>query len=83
MVQLQSRDRRDIRINGRRTAITIEAPIWDRFRAMAIGRGVTLTRLLSDIDRTRRLESAIRGKRRVRSLSSAVRIFVLENTLRS
>jgi hypothetical protein len=35
--------------------------------------------LLAEIDGTMRLQLPIPGKRRVRSLSAAVRIFVLEN----
>jgi predicted DNA-binding ribbon-helix-helix protein len=66
-------------LGGRQTCINVEAPIWERFRIIAAERGLTFSRLLAEIDRTYRLEPMIPGKRRVRSLSSAVRIFVFEH----
>jgi predicted DNA-binding ribbon-helix-helix protein len=42
-------------------------------------RGVTISKLIGEIDRRYRLEPPILGKRQVRSLSSAVHIFVLEH----
>jgi predicted DNA-binding ribbon-helix-helix protein len=78
MTYLQSRDYRSVRVSGRKTAIIVEEPIWHRFRVIAAERGLTFGALLAEIDRTYRLEPLIPGKRRVRSLSSAVRIFVFE-----
>jgi predicted DNA-binding ribbon-helix-helix protein len=77
--RLQSRNRRSVRINGRPTSITVELPIWDRFREVAFGLGCTYDSLLAHIDRTMRLEPPWPGHYRVRSLSSAVRIFVHEH----
>jgi predicted DNA-binding ribbon-helix-helix protein len=74
-----SRDHRPVLVNGRRTSITVELPIWDRLRLIAVERGVAISRLIGEIDRRYRLEPPIPGTRQVRSLSSAVRIFVLEH----
>jgi predicted DNA-binding ribbon-helix-helix protein len=49
-------------------------PIWDRFREIPLTLGCTYDSLLAHIDRTMRLEEPWP----VRSLSSAVRIFVFE-----
>jgi predicted DNA-binding ribbon-helix-helix protein len=78
MTQLQNRDRRSVRSDGRPTGIVVEDAIWDRLKLIAIERGVTISKLIGEIERTYRLEPPIPGKRKVRSLSSAVRIFVLE-----
>jgi predicted DNA-binding ribbon-helix-helix protein len=79
--RLLSRDHRPVRVDGRRTSITVELPIWDEFRIIACERGVTISALLAEVDRTLRLEPTRRGHTSVRSLSSAVRIFVFENML--
>ena len=79
MTQLQNRDRRSVRSDGRPTGIIVEDAIWDQLKLIAIERGVTISKLIGEIERTYRLEPPIPGKRRVRSLSSAVRIFVLEH----
>ena len=54
-------------------------PIWDRFRQIALEKGVTISALLDAIDRNMRLERPLPGYARVRSLSSAARIFVFEH----
>jgi predicted DNA-binding ribbon-helix-helix protein len=54
-------------------------PIWDRFRQIALEKGVTISALLDAIDRNMRLEPPWPGHARVRRLSSAVRIFVFEH----
>jgi predicted DNA-binding ribbon-helix-helix protein len=77
---LQSRDRRPVRINGHVTSICVEQPIWDRFKIIAACHGVTIGNLLAAIDCTMRLETRLHGKHLVRSLSSAVRMFVVEHS---
>ena len=54
-------------------------PEIDRLKLIAFERGVTISKLIGEIDRGYRLDPPIPGKHRVRSLSSAVRIFVLEH----
>jgi predicted DNA-binding ribbon-helix-helix protein len=79
-VRLQPRDHHSVYINGRMTAVTVEWPIWDRFKAIAAIEGVTIGNLLAAIDRTMRLEPPMGKRRVVRSLSSAIRIFVFEHS---
>jgi predicted DNA-binding ribbon-helix-helix protein len=76
---LQSRDIRSVRVGSQCTTINLEDAFWDRFRIISVLNDIPISRLLAEIDRTYRLEPPIPGKRRVRSLSSAVRIFVFEH----
>ena len=78
MKRRQTPDWRSVRVDGRRTAINVEQVFWDRFRIIAAKRGMTMSRLLGEINRDRRLEMMPDGRRWVRGLSSAVRIFVFE-----
>ena len=55
-------------VAGHRTSVSLEAPFWAHLRAIAGMRGVTVNRLIGEIDRTRD-----------GSLSSAIRLFVLEH----
>jgi predicted DNA-binding ribbon-helix-helix protein len=75
---LQSRNIRSVRIGSQCTTINLEDAFWERFRLISVVNDIPISRLLAEIDRTYRLEPRIPGKRRVRSLSSAVRIFVFE-----
>jgi predicted DNA-binding ribbon-helix-helix protein len=77
---LRSRDNRQVRVDGRPTTLTVELPIWERFKLIAFHHGISMSKLLSEIERTMRLEPRWPGHSRVRSLSSAVRIFVTENS---
>ena len=55
-------------IAGHRTSVSLEAPFWRRFKAIASGRGLSVNVLAAKVD-------AARGGA---SLSSALRVFVLE-----
>jgi predicted DNA-binding ribbon-helix-helix protein len=79
-MRLQPYDHHAINIAGRITSITIEPPFWERFRIIAKLEGVTIGNLVSAIDRTMRVNPPIRGRRQIRNLSSAIRIFVLEHS---
>jgi predicted DNA-binding ribbon-helix-helix protein len=80
MQRLQPYDHHGVRVNGRVTAVTVEWPIWERFKLIAAMEGVTIGGLVDAIDRTMRVESPIAGRRQIRTLSSAIRIFVLEHS---
>jgi predicted DNA-binding ribbon-helix-helix protein len=54
--RLQPRDHHSVYIDGSRTAVTVEWPIWERFKAIAALEGVTIGNLCAAIDRTMRLE---------------------------
>jgi len=56
-----------IRIDGRKTGITLEPEFWDGLKEIAVGRGVSVSELVTSIN----------SERRDANLSSAVRLFVL------
>ena len=64
--------KRSVVIAGHRTSISLEQPFWDALKAIADDRGVSLARLLAEIDASRR-----------GNLSSAARLHVLESLRRA
>ena len=60
--------KRSLVIDGHRTSVSLEDAFWDEFAAIARGRGVSLNALAAEIDRARQ-----------GNLSSAIRVFVLNN----
>ena len=61
--------KRSLTIAGHRTSLSLEAEFWEKLRAAAAARGLSVSALVSDIDQTR-------GRR---NLSSAVRVWVLKD----
>lgn len=61
--------KRSVSIAGHRTSISLEEPFWDALRAIAAQRSLSVQALIGRID-------AARGEQ---NLSSAIRVFVLEN----
>ena len=59
--------KRSLVIDGHRTSVSLEDAFWRRLRAIANERGVSLNRLVAEIDRDRD-----------GNLSSAIRLFVLD-----
>ncbi|MES2729744.1 MAG: ribbon-helix-helix domain-containing protein [Pseudomonadota bacterium] len=67
MAALSAKGRkRSVLIAGHATSITLEDPFWDALKSLARAKGVTLPRLIEDID-----------ERRGTNLSSALRLYVL------
>ncbi|MGE5537121.1 MAG: ribbon-helix-helix domain-containing protein [Gemmatimonas sp.] len=67
MDALPSRIRkRSVRLAGHRTSVSVEEPFWTELAAIARSRGLSLDRLVAEIDRDR-----------AGNLSSAIRLFVL------
>jgi predicted DNA-binding ribbon-helix-helix protein len=58
--------KRSVRLAGHRTSVSVEEPFWTELTAVAKQRGLSLDRLIADIDRDRQ-----------GNLSSAIRLFVL------
>ncbi|MDA5195094.1 ribbon-helix-helix domain-containing protein [Govanella unica] len=56
-----------VTVAGHRTSISLEAAFWDALQTIARTRGVSINRLIADIDEARSS-----------NLSSAIRVFVLE-----
>jgi predicted DNA-binding ribbon-helix-helix protein len=60
--------KRSVIIDGRKTSVSLEDEFWKCLRAIADGRGETLTQLVSGIN----------ANRQAANLSSCLRIFVLD-----
>lgn len=54
-------------ISGHATSITLEQEFWDELKEIADARGISVNRLITEIDKTRQN----------RNLSSALRLYVL------
>ena len=62
--------KRSIVIGGHPTSVSLEDAFWDDLKEIAHAQRATLSRLVAEID----------GTRRQSNLSSAIRLFVLEHT---
>ena len=65
--------KRSVKIAGHLTSVSLEEPFWAALKEIAEARGATLSALIAEID-------AGRGKA---NLSSALRVYALEQTRRS
>ncbi len=61
--------KRSVVIAGHRTSVSIEAPFWEALKHLAEARGLSLNRLITEIDESRE-----------ENLSSAIRVYVLVQT---
>ncbi|HXV23744.1 MAG TPA: ribbon-helix-helix domain-containing protein [Alphaproteobacteria bacterium] len=59
--------KRSVVIAGHRTSLSLEQPFWDALKEIAAERGLSLARLVAEIDASR-----------VGNLSSAARVYVLD-----
>lgn len=59
--------KRSVRVAGHPTSVSVEEAFWRALKEIAARRGVSLNDLITEIDR-----------RRAGNLSSAIRVFVLE-----
>lgn len=59
--------KRSIAIAGHRTSVSLEEPFWEELRSIAARRGLSVQRLVAEID----------GARGGENLSSALRLHVL------
>lgn len=60
--------KRSLSVAGHRTSISLEAPFWDGLRTLAAARGLSIQRLVEEID----------AERGPANLSSAIRVRVLD-----
>jgi predicted DNA-binding ribbon-helix-helix protein len=65
-----------VTIAGHRTSLSLEDAFWRRLQAIAAGRGIAVGALIEQIDRARAERGEPAG-----NLSSAVRVFVLEESV--
>ena len=63
----QAIKKRSVTLAGHRTSLSVEGAFWEELKAIAGAEGVSVTRLIERIDGAR-----------VGNLSSAVRVYVLE-----
>lgn len=63
--------KRSVSIAGHRTSVSMENIFWDGLKQIAAARGVSVARLISDIDTGR-----------TTNLSSAIRVFVLSHYMK-
>lgn len=66
--------KRSVSINGHRTSYSLEQPFYDELLAIAAARGVTTASLVASVDAARSPGA---------NLSSALRLFVLEQVKRA
>jgi predicted DNA-binding ribbon-helix-helix protein len=82
MKRLQSPFKRTVVLDGHQTSINVEPEFWDQLRLITLERQTTMARLITEIDRVGRLlPPQGPGRHRVRTLSAAIRIFVLQEVL--
>jgi predicted DNA-binding ribbon-helix-helix protein len=63
-------EKRSFTLAGHRTSVALEHAFWDALEHLAAGRGITLARLLQQVDEAR-VEAEV-------PLASALRVFALE-----
>jgi predicted DNA-binding ribbon-helix-helix protein len=64
--------KRSIAVAGHRTSVSLEAPFWEALREIAASRGISVQRLVGEVD----------SGRGGQNLSSALRVFVLDTVRR-
>jgi predicted DNA-binding ribbon-helix-helix protein len=82
MKRLQSPFKRTVVLDGHKTSINVEPEFWDQLRLITLERQTTMAKLITEIDRIGRLlPPQGPGCHRVRTLSAAIRVFVLQEVL--
>ena len=80
--RFQSPFKHTVWVRGHRTSITVEPEFWDQLRLITFEYQTSMTALITEIDRTMRLMPFQGpGRHRVRTLSAAVRVFVLQEVV--
>jgi predicted DNA-binding ribbon-helix-helix protein len=70
--------KRSVTIAGHRTSLSLEAAFWDALKEIATARGLSLNRLIEEIDRRRQEQAQEQtAADAAPNLSSAARVFVL------
>jgi predicted DNA-binding ribbon-helix-helix protein len=64
--------KRNIRIDGHKTSVSLESAFWDELKSIADAQGIPANQLVATIDKERR-------ERQCFNLSSAIRLFVLDH----
>ncbi len=64
-------EKRSVLVAGHRTSVSLEPEFWEALKAIAAARESSVNRLIAEID-----------AERSGNLSSAIRVYVLENAVR-
>ena len=67
------RQKHSVLIAGHRTSLSIEHAFWEKLKAIAARRRISLNKLIEEIDRNRSAEA------KSANLSSTIRVFILEH----
>lgn len=73
--------KRSVTVAGHATSVSVEEPFWEELRAIAKREGVSLAGLIERLDK-QRFTKAGGELSEVANLSSAIRLFVLEDVKR-
>jgi len=71
MAEKLSLKKRSVTISGHGTSVSLENAFWDALKDLAENRGLSLNAMITEID-----------KERTGNLSSAIRVYILENMRR-
>ena len=63
--------RRSVTIAGHRTSVSLEDPFWDQLKKVSAERNVSIAQVVAEVDKARQT-----------NLSSALRVFVLQELLK-
>jgi predicted DNA-binding ribbon-helix-helix protein len=63
--------KRNIKLDGHKTSVTMEDTFWDAFKEIAAAQGTSVNRLIATIDHERH-------ERPGTNLSSAIRLFIID-----
>ena len=63
--------RRSVTIAGHRTSVSLEDPFWDQLKKISAERNVSIAQVVAEVDKARQT-----------NLSSALRVFVLQELLK-
>ena len=68
-------------IHGHRTSISLEQPFWDELQLIATRKDMSVSALVTQIDAARSMPNSEPSTERMHGLSSAIRVFVLNDAL--
>ncbi len=72
--------KRSVTIAGHRTSVSLEQAFWAALREIAKRRGLSVAAIVADIDRA---NARVPGRSRAANLSSALRVYALEQSRKS
>ena len=71
--------KRSVTIAGHRTSVSLEQAFWEALREIARKRGLSVAAIIAELDKA---NARLAGQSRAANLSSALRVYVLEQVRR-